>query len=293
MLSDILPTGFECGVLNGKVQPGATVAIVGSGPIGLAALLTAQFYSPAEIIMIDLDDNRLEVAKRFGATADHQQHRRQGGRDGHEADRQPRRRHRHRGGRHPGHLRAVREDHRARRHHRQHRRARRARSTCIWSACGTATSPSPRGWSTPSRTPMLLKTCSQSHKIDPKLLITHRFKLDRHPRRLRDLRQRRQDQGAEGASSKPERRCNPPSGDSDTTTVKGTTLMTYQSLNPFDGKLAQELRRAHRRAARDQARGRRRPASRPGGTRPTPSGRSSSPRRRRCCTSRPTNSPTP
>ena len=69
MLSDILPTGFECGVLNGKVQPGSTVAIVGSGPIGLAALLTAQFYSPAEIIMIDLDDNRLEVAKRFGATA--------------------------------------------------------------------------------------------------------------------------------------------------------------------------------------------------------------------------------
>lgn len=68
MLSDILPTGFECGVLNGKVEPGGTVAIVGSGPIGLAALLTAQFYSPAEIIMIDLDDNRLEVAKRFGAT---------------------------------------------------------------------------------------------------------------------------------------------------------------------------------------------------------------------------------
>ena len=69
MLSDILPTGFECGVLNGKVQPGGSVAIVGAGPIGLAALLTAQFYSPAEIIMIDLDDNRLEVAKRFGATA--------------------------------------------------------------------------------------------------------------------------------------------------------------------------------------------------------------------------------
>ncbi len=69
MLSDILPTGFECGVLNGKVQPGASVAIVGAGPIGLAALLTAQFYSPAEIIMIDLDGNRLDVAKRFGATA--------------------------------------------------------------------------------------------------------------------------------------------------------------------------------------------------------------------------------
>src|SRR6201995_808094 len=68
MLSDILPTGFECGVLNGKVQPGNTVAIVGAGPIGLAALLTAQFYSPAEIIMIDPDDNRLEMAKKFGAT---------------------------------------------------------------------------------------------------------------------------------------------------------------------------------------------------------------------------------
>ncbi|MFA6041442.1 MAG: zinc-dependent alcohol dehydrogenase family protein [Methylophilus sp.] len=68
MLSDILPTGLECGVINGKVQPGCTVAIVGSGPIGLAALLTAQLYSPAKIIMIDLDDNRLAVAKRFGAT---------------------------------------------------------------------------------------------------------------------------------------------------------------------------------------------------------------------------------
>ncbi|MGA7710305.1 MAG: zinc-dependent alcohol dehydrogenase family protein [Rhizomicrobium sp.] len=69
MLSDILPTSFECGVLNGKVEPGSTVAIIGSGPVGLAALLTAQFYSPAEIIMVDLDDNRLTVAKRFGATS--------------------------------------------------------------------------------------------------------------------------------------------------------------------------------------------------------------------------------
>ncbi|ACK50772.1 Alcohol dehydrogenase GroES domain protein [Methylocella silvestris BL2] len=68
MLSDILPTGFECGVLNGKVEPGSTVAIVGAGPIGLAALLTAQFYAPGDIIMIDLDDNRLDVARRFGAT---------------------------------------------------------------------------------------------------------------------------------------------------------------------------------------------------------------------------------
>jgi alcohol dehydrogenase len=68
MLSDILPTGFECGVLNGKIAPGSTVAIVGAGPVGLAALLTAQFYSPAEIIMIDIDDKRLAIARQFGAT---------------------------------------------------------------------------------------------------------------------------------------------------------------------------------------------------------------------------------
>lgn len=68
MLSDILPTGFECGVLNGQVKPGDTVAIVGAGPVGLAALMTAQFYSPSEIFMIDLDDNRLRIAKSFGAT---------------------------------------------------------------------------------------------------------------------------------------------------------------------------------------------------------------------------------
>ncbi len=68
MLSDILPTGFECGVLNGQVKPGDAIAIVGAGPVGLAVLLTAQFYSPAAIFMIDLDDNRLAVARKFGAT---------------------------------------------------------------------------------------------------------------------------------------------------------------------------------------------------------------------------------
>jgi len=68
MLSDIFPTGFECGVLNGQVKPGDTVAIVGAGPIGLATLLTAQFYSPAELVMVDLDTNRLDVARSLGAT---------------------------------------------------------------------------------------------------------------------------------------------------------------------------------------------------------------------------------
>lgn len=69
MLSDILPTGFECGVLNGRIAPGASVAIVGAGPIGLAALLTARFYSPASIAMVDFDEQRLAVGLRFGATA--------------------------------------------------------------------------------------------------------------------------------------------------------------------------------------------------------------------------------
>ncbi len=68
MLSCALPTGFECGALSGQVQPGDTVAIVGAGPVGLAALLTVQLYSPAAVVMIDLDDNRLKVATSLGAT---------------------------------------------------------------------------------------------------------------------------------------------------------------------------------------------------------------------------------
>ncbi len=68
MLSDILPTGHEIGVQYGNVKPGDAIAIVGAGPVGMSVLLTAQFYSPAIIIMIDLDENRLEMAKKLGAT---------------------------------------------------------------------------------------------------------------------------------------------------------------------------------------------------------------------------------
>jgi alcohol dehydrogenase len=67
MLADILPTGYEVGVLNGHVQPGDVVAIVGAGPIGLSAIIGAQLYSPATVIAIDLADSRLEAAKAFGA----------------------------------------------------------------------------------------------------------------------------------------------------------------------------------------------------------------------------------
>ena len=67
MLADILPTSYEVGVLNGHVQPGDTVAVVGAGPIGLSAILGARLFSPSHIIAIDLADSRLEAAKHFGA----------------------------------------------------------------------------------------------------------------------------------------------------------------------------------------------------------------------------------
>jgi alcohol dehydrogenase len=67
MLADILPTGYEVGVLNGNVRPGDVVAIVGAGPIGLSAMMGARLYSPAHVVAIDLADSRLEAAKQFGA----------------------------------------------------------------------------------------------------------------------------------------------------------------------------------------------------------------------------------
>jgi alcohol dehydrogenase len=66
-LADILPTAYEVGVLNGRVQPGDTVAIVGAGPIGLAAVLTARLFTPAHVVAIDLDESRLERARELGA----------------------------------------------------------------------------------------------------------------------------------------------------------------------------------------------------------------------------------
>ena len=67
MLADILPTGYEVGVLNGTVQPGDVVAVVGAGPVGLAAIMGARLFSPSHIVAIDLADSRLEAAKQFGA----------------------------------------------------------------------------------------------------------------------------------------------------------------------------------------------------------------------------------
>jgi alcohol dehydrogenase len=69
MLSGILPTGFECGMLRGKVKPGGSAAIIGAGPLGLAALLTAQLHAPSTLIVVDADTQWLDMALRFGATA--------------------------------------------------------------------------------------------------------------------------------------------------------------------------------------------------------------------------------
>ena len=68
MLSDILPTGFEIGVRNGRVKPGDVVAVIGAGPVGLSAMMTAELYGASRVIAIDLDENRLAQAKSFGAT---------------------------------------------------------------------------------------------------------------------------------------------------------------------------------------------------------------------------------
>src|SRR5690625_3586216 len=68
MLSDILPTGFEIGVRNGRVKPGDVVAVIGAGPVGLAVIMTAGLYGASRVIAVDLDDNRLELATTFGAT---------------------------------------------------------------------------------------------------------------------------------------------------------------------------------------------------------------------------------
>ena len=67
MLADILPTGYEVGVLNGWVRPGDVVAVVGAGPIGLSAISGARLFSPSHVVAIDLADARLEAAKAFGA----------------------------------------------------------------------------------------------------------------------------------------------------------------------------------------------------------------------------------
>jgi alcohol dehydrogenase len=68
LLSDIFPTGHEIGVLNGRVTAGDVVAVIGAGPVGLAAMATSKLYGPSAVIAIDLDQGRIDAAAKFGAT---------------------------------------------------------------------------------------------------------------------------------------------------------------------------------------------------------------------------------
>ena len=106
-LADILPTSFEVGVLNGRVKPGDVVAIVGAGPIGLAAVLTAKLFTPAKIVVLDVADKRLELAKSFGADVTINNGTEDAVARHHGADRWPRSRRGDRGGRRAGDVRAL------------------------------------------------------------------------------------------------------------------------------------------------------------------------------------------
>ena len=140
MLSDILPTGVRVRRAQRAGEARATrVAIVGAGPIGLAALLTAQFYSPAEIMMIDLDDNRLEVARSLGATQLVNSCRRQGGaaRSWSSPAARGGRGHRSRG--RPRDVRRLPGDRGSGRHAWPTSASTASRSSCGWSGCGRTT----------------------------------------------------------------------------------------------------------------------------------------------------------
>jgi len=160
-----------------QVKPGDTVTIIGAGPVGLAALLTAQFYAPAVIIVIDLDDNRLEVAKQFGATM------LINSADGRAVEKIMALT----GGRGVevaieavgvcGDVRPLPGNHRSGRAHRQHRRAWRQRKLASRKALVPKHHHHHAAGGTPVTTPLLLKTI-MAGKLQPKRLITHHFALN-------------------------------------------------------------------------------------------------------------------
>ena len=129
MVADILPTGYEVGVLNGQVRPGDVVAIVGAGPIGLSAIMGARLFSPSHIVAIDLADSRLDAAKQFGADVDVNNGREDPLEVVRAAHGRARRRRRHRSGRHGGHVRAGHDLDPPVRPRREHRSARKAGDT--------------------------------------------------------------------------------------------------------------------------------------------------------------------
>ena len=132
MLADILPTAYEVGVLNGHVQPGDVVAVVGAGPIGLSAISGARLFSPSLVIAIDMASTRLESAKHFGADVVDQQLGAGSDRGGHGTHRRARRRRRDRGGRGSGDLRAGRRPGAAGRARSPTSACTASRSPCTW-----------------------------------------------------------------------------------------------------------------------------------------------------------------
>ena len=177
MLSDILPTGFEIGVRYGRVKPGDVVAVVGAGPVGLGAIMTAGLYGPSRVIAIDLDENRLDQAKKFGATdavnSGDAGWKEQVAGD----DRRLRRRRRDRGGRDPGDLRHVHRDGPARRDVANvgvHGKPVELRCR----TCGSRTSRSPWAWSAPRRR-RCCSSWSPRGSWPPEKFVSHHFALDK------------------------------------------------------------------------------------------------------------------
>ena len=175
-LADILPTSFEVGVLNGMVSPGDVVAIVGAGPIGLAAILTARLYTPGRIVAIDLADSRLESAQRFGADITINNGREDAVARGDGAHRRSRRGRGVRGGRRAADLRAGDRADPPRRPCGEHRRARQARVAAPGEAVDSRRHDHD-GLVDTFSIPQLLRLIA-SGRLDPSLFATHRFALD-------------------------------------------------------------------------------------------------------------------
>ena len=174
-LADILPTAYEVGILNGRVEPGDTVVVVGAGPIGLATIMTAKLHTPGRIVAVDLADARLAKALDFGAdVVDEQRHRRRR-RSRHGADGRARRRRRDRSGRRAGDVRALHGADPARRPGRQRRRPRHPATLHLeklWIRDVLITT----GLVDTFTTPKLLKLIA-SGRLDPTVFATHRFSL--------------------------------------------------------------------------------------------------------------------
>ena len=177
MLADILPTGYEVGVLNGTVQPGDVVAVVGAGPIGLAAIMGARLFSPSHIVAIDLADSRLEAAKQFGADVVVNNGREDADAVVARPDRRARRRRRHRGRRRARDLRAGRRASPGPAATSPTSACTASRPRCTSRSSGSGTSPSPPASSTPTRR---RRCCawSTSHQLDAGRFVTHHFTLD-------------------------------------------------------------------------------------------------------------------